>query len=155
MQAQLPSLTYQKRKLFRPTSADVNYVYKIANKHIFNSQLVMPDIVLGQSYKYWGYCQWNDDVQNTGSYCTVKLSDKWFCQQWFVNTLVHEMVHQYQWDIYRWEHYNAFGKFINTDSGGHGPSFFVWRDICGHFDISLKTAHGQKRWFRYQQFDRC
>jgi hypothetical protein len=155
MQAPLPSITYQRRKLFRPGYADVFYAYHIINRYIFNNQLRCPEIVLGQTYRYWGYCQWNEQQQNTGSYCTIKLSDKWFCQQWFLNTLAHEMVHQYQWDIYRWEHLNAFGRPLYNNSGGHGPSFFVWRDICEHFDISLKTAHGQKRWFKHQNFNRC
>lgn len=155
MQADLPSLTYQRRKLFRPTHEDVGYAYRLVNKNIFQNRLRIPKITLGQSYKYWGYCQWNDKEQDTGSYCTIKLSDKWFCQQWFMNTLTHEMVHQYQWDVYRWEYYNAFGKSINYNSGGHGPSFFVWRDICEYFSVSLKTAHGQKRWFKYQNFNKC
>ena len=155
MQAPLPSITYQRRKLFRPRYEDVFYAYKILNRYIFNNRLRQPEIILGQTYKYWGYCQWNEQQQNTGSYCTIKISDKWFCQQWFLNTLAHEMVHQYQWDIYRWEHQDAFGKSINNNSGGHGPSFFVWRDICEHFDISLKTAHGQKRWFKHQNFNKC
>jgi len=155
MQAPLPSIAFQRRKLFRPGYADVLYAYKIINRHVFNNQLRRPEIVLGQTYKYWGYCQWNEQQQNTGSYCTIKLSDKWFCQQWFINTLAHEMVHQYQWDVYRWEHYNAFGRSINYNSGGHGPSFFVWRPVCEHFDISLKTAHGQKRWFKHQDFNKC
>lgn len=155
MQAPLPSVTFQRRKLFRPNLTEVQYAYRLINRHIFNNQLKIPEIVLGQTYKYWGYCQWNLTEQLSGSYCTIKLSDKWFCQQWFLNTLAHEMVHQYQWDVYRWEYYNAFGKSINYNSGGHGPSFFVWRDICKYYSVSLKTAHGQKRWFKYQNFSKC
>lgn len=155
MQAPLPGITFQRRKLFRPDLAEVQYAYKLINRYIFNNRLKTPEIVLGQTYKYWGYCQWNYTKQQSGSYCTIKLSDKWFCQQWFINTLAHEMVHQYQWDIYRWEYQNAFSRPFNCNSGGHGPSFFVWRDLCMDFDISLKTAHGQRRWFRYQNFNRC
>lgn len=155
MAAPLPSITYQRRKLFRPTEADLLYAYKILNKYIFSNQLRRPLLELGQTQKCWGYCSWEKDRQYTGSYCKIKLSNKWFCQQWFLNTLAHEMVHQYQWDIYRWEHLDAFGKPFHTNSGGHGPSFFVWRDIFGDFDLTLKTAYGQKRWFKHQNFNKC
>ena len=155
MEAELPSTTYQRRKLFRPSMHDALYAYKIINRYVFDNQLRRPEIILGQTYKYWGYCQWNHDTQSSGSYCTIKLSDKWFCQQWFLNTLAHEMVHQYQWDIYRWQHIDEYGTLPYNNSGGHGPSFFVWRPVFEEFGLSLKTAHGQKRWFRHQNFNKC
>ena len=155
MFAPLPSITYQRRKLFRPTEYDVLYAYKIINYYVFDNQLRQPEIEIGQTYRYWGYCQWNDTKQYTGSYCKIKISDKWFCQQWFLNTLAHEMVHQYQWDIYRWEYQDAYHRNMDVRSGGHGTSFFIWRDIFEHYNLTLKTAFGQKRWFKHQDFRRC
>jgi hypothetical protein len=65
------------------------------------------------------------------------------------------MVHQYQWDIYRWQHIDEYGTLPYNNSGGHGPSFFVWRPVFENFGLSLKTAHGQKRWFQHQNFNKC
>lgn len=155
MQADLPGLTYQKRKLFRPTADTVIYSYNIINRYVFDNQLRQPEIRLGVTRKAWGLCQWFDQPQTTRSYCRIQLSDKWFCQQWFLNTLAHEMAHQYQWDIYRWEHLDYYGRPMCDDSGGHGPSFFMWRDRFDHYGLTLKTAYGQRRWFKHQDFSRC
>jgi hypothetical protein len=119
---------------------------------VFDNQLYRPEIELGRLRKIWGYCQWQKDQQDTGSYCTIKLSDKWFCEQWFMNTLAHEMVHQYQWDIYRWDHLDYYGKEMNKTSGAHGPSFYMWRPKFEAFGLSLKIYWSQRRWFKYQEF---
>ena len=150
MEAPLPSITYQRRLQFRPTYKDINYVYNICNRYLFNNRLKRPYIEQGSRRQVWGFCQWEDIKQDTGSYCIIKLSDKWFCPQWFVQTLAHEMVHQYQWDFCRFEGYN-----INTVSGNHGPSFFEFRDIFEYYGLNLKTAYGRKRWFKHQDFKKC
>jgi hypothetical protein len=95
------------------------------------------------------------EQQANGSWCSIRLMDKWFCPQWFMNTLAHEMVHQYQWDHYRWEHLDYYGKPMFEGSGGHGPSFYAFRDRFEHYDLTLKISFGQKRWFKYQDFTRC
>jgi hypothetical protein len=100
----------------------------------------------------WGYCQWEHERQVTGSHCNITLVDKWFCPQWFVQTLAHEMAHQYQWDIHRFEHYD--GR-MPENTGAHGPSFFMWRERFAHYGLDLKIAHGQKRWFMHQDFRKC
>lgn len=155
MEQSLPSLTYQRRKHFRPAMVDIIYAYNIINRYVFDNTLRRPYIVQKTLKKVWGSCHWMNSEITPGSYCYIKLSDKWFCQQWFMNVLAHEMAHQYQWDVYRWEHLDYYGKDMYTDSGGHGPSFFMWRDRFDHYGLNLKTAHGQKRWFKYQNFNRC
>ena len=151
----LPGITYQRRKGFRPTDADVSYAYKILNRHIFSNVLTKPEIVQRRMHKTWGICHWNDEEQTPRSYCKIELSDKWFCVQWFLNTLAHEMVHQYQYDIYRWEHLDTYGREMYQNSGGHGPSFFAWRDQFDYYGLTLKTSYGMKRWFRHQNFQKC
>ena len=96
METPLPSLTYQRRKSFRPSYADINYAYNICNRYLFDNRLRKPEIEQGSRRQTWGFCQWEEDYDDTGSYCTIKLMDKWFCPQWFLQTLAHEMVHQYQ-----------------------------------------------------------
>jgi len=155
MATPLPSITYQRRKSFRPSYQDINYAYNIINKYVFDSQLIKPVIVQGTIKKAWGLCHWNHEIQETGSYCNIRLMDKWFCPQWFMNTLAHEMIHQYQWDIYRWEHINLYGKDMYQNSGGHGPSFFAWKDRFDYYGLTLKTWFGQKRWFKHQCFTKC
>lgn len=155
MEQPLPSISYQRRKGFRTTYEDIDYAYRILNRYIFDNQLVKPKIVQGSVRKAWGYCQWEMQQQDSGSWCHIRLMDKWFCPQWFMNTLVHEMVHQYQWDIYRWDHLEQYGKEISTIGKGHGPSFHMWREQCEYYGLNLKTCHRIKKWFKYQDFQKC
>lgn len=148
----LPSITYQRRKQFRPSDYDLIYAYNIINRYVFNNELYRPEIQQCIIKKCWGMCHWLDEPQHTGSWCKIQLSDKWFCEQWFMNTLAHEMVHQYQWDIWRFDQPN---QRIFEYSGGHGPSFFAWREQFEYYGLHLKTSHGQKRWFRHQDFTKC
>lgn len=151
MESALPSLTYQRLKLFRPSVADVKYAYKIINRHVFNNQLHRPPIELGVTRGYWGVCEGMTQETADRTSCRIKLSDKYFCAQWFVTVLAHEMAHQYQWDIE-----SAFRESHGLDPVmSHGPSFFVWREPMNYYGIHLKTAHRMKKWFAYQDFSRC
>jgi len=151
MAAPLPSITYQKRRGFRVGPEDVKYAYRIINRYVFDNQLRMPEISTGITRDYWGMCIGNIHAQPTGSYCTIKLSDKWFCPQWFMNVVAHEMAHQYQWDIDRYDRATLGLEPIMS----HGPTFFAWRDRFDHYGLTLKTANGQKRWFAHQDFHKC
>lgn len=154
MAAPLPSITYQRRKQFRPNEMDVLYAYNILNRYVFDGVLTRPQITLGGIRKCWGTCQWLTNEQHNGSWCAIKLVPNWFCQQWFINTLAHEMVHQYQWDIHRWD-LEEEGRHIYMDSGAHGPSFYAFRDRFAHYGLNLKISFGQKRWFKHQNFSKC
>jgi hypothetical protein len=139
---------------FRPSYADINYTYNICNRYLFDNRLRKPVITQGSRRQTWGFCEWENELQDTGSYTTIKLMDKWFCPAWFLQTLAHEMVHQYQWDIHRHE-LQLEGREIYMNSGAHGPSFFAWRDEFEYYGLYLKTWFGQKRWFKHQDFNRC
>lgn len=155
MAQELPSITYQKRKSFRPSEDDIIYAYNLINKYVFDGVLKRPQIKQGSLKQAWGYCQWLHQEQDTGSWCQIRLMDKWFCSQWFMNTLAHEMVHQYQWDHYRWDHLEYYGRNMCESSGAHGPSFYMWRERFEYYDLKLKISFGQRRWFRHQDFTKC
>jgi hypothetical protein len=158
MTAHLPCVSEQKRLPFRPIPEEVDALYKCINRHVFDNQLTQPKLILATLQNAWGRCHWLDDRQRRsswgkyGTWCEIELYDKWFCPQWFCNTLAHEMVHQYQWDV---ERFDNKGFNIRDDSGAHGPSFFAWRERFTYWGLHLKTAHGQKRWFRHQDFRKC
>jgi hypothetical protein len=135
----LPTISFQKRKGYRPTLREVKQLYKLINKYVFNDQLVMPPISIGTRRKTWGYCIGYPYYTKKGTQCEIRLMDKWFCVQWLVTTLAHEMVHQYEWDI------------LNK-SMTHRQSFFMWREQLDKFNIDLKTYHVQRRWFKFQSF---
>ena len=151
MQSALPSLTYQRRRLFRPSAHDVKYAYKIINRHVFGNQLHRPPIELGIARGYWGVCEGIHEETAPGTACRIRLSDKYFCAQWFITTLAHEMAHQYQWDVVTPERERQGLDPVMS----HGPTFFMWRDSMSYYGIHLKTAHRMRKWFAYQDFNRC
>jgi hypothetical protein len=161
MTAPLPCVSEQKRLPFRPEPEQVGQLYRVINRNIFDNQLTQPEIFLGTIKNAWGRCNWMENRQRRsswgkpGTWCQIELYDKWFSPQWFCNTLAHEMVHQWQWDIYRWEHQEQHGRKMYDDSGAHGPSFHYWRECFESWGMSLKISHGQRRWFRHQDLFKC
>ena len=153
MDEPLPGLYQQKRLLFRPDIYDMIAIYRTLNYAIFDNELNMPRMRLAPRCRtYWGICMASYDKDAyTKSYCTIKMMDKWFCRQWFITVLAHEMSHQYQWDILG-EERNKEGK---ESIMSHGPSFFYHRDRMAEHGISLKTSHSQGKWFKHQDFFKC
>ena len=151
MQEPLPSITFQKRKLYRPDIDEVNYIYNKVNKYVFNNELARPPITLGHYKGFWGECTGHDEFTNRGTYCTIKISKSWFCLQWLVTTIAHEMAHQYEWDILGdWHEHNGQDRRMT-----HRQAFFTHKAIMAKYGISLKTAHSQRKWFKYQDFSKC
>jgi hypothetical protein len=156
MNAGLPCISEQKRLPYRPSVGEVDSLYRVINRNIFDNQLTQPPILIGQMKKAWGRCLWHDDRQRRsswgkpGTWCEIELMDKYISPQWFCTTLAHEMVHQWQWDIYRWQHKKHWGREMFLDSGAHGPSFYLWREHFAEWGIPLKSSHGQRRWYRHQ-----
>jgi SprT-like family len=148
MREDLPNIAYQKRLMYRTDLKEVQQLYRLINKQIFNNQLEMPFIeVAPRCRKYWGIC-FGDETKKgwRQSYCKIKLMDKWYCRQWLVTILAHEMCHQYQWDIIGEERLKQGKDRLMS----HGPSFFIFRDKLAKHGISLKTSHSKRRWFKHQ-----
>jgi hypothetical protein len=155
MEVELPSITNQRQKQYRPDDEEIAYSYNLINRYIFDNKLYRPTIRTGRVNHSWGICHWFNGERKWGTFCDIWLADKWFCQQWFINVLAHEMVHQWQWDVYRFEYLERSGRDINYHSSGHGPSFYQWREKFEHYGLNLKGWFRTKRWFIYQDFSRC
>jgi hypothetical protein len=144
----LPSPNKQKRLQFRPTLEEVTYIYDLLNLNAFDNQLKRPDFVIrSRCRKFWGMCIGEHEIfESTQSYCKIILMDKWYCVQWLVTILAHEMCHQEQWDR------NSEDRIANGKDRlmSHGPSFFKYRKRLAEHKIPLKTAYGFKRWMKHQ-----
>jgi len=153
MTESLPGITKQKKRKFKTTQKEVIELYHILNKQIFDNKLILPEIIVkSRCRQYWGMCHsitWKPIAGKVN--VKIILSDKWYCKQWLIMTLAHEMCHQYQWDIIGPERVKAGKSPIMS----HGPSFFIHRDRLEKFDIPLKRAHGTKRWFQHQNLFKC
>lgn len=151
MATPLPSIRKQIRKLYRPTIEEVIHVYDLLNKCVFDNKLTRPEIILKRQYKVFGWCIGSWEQLPSGSHCTIKLMDKWYCIQWMITILAHEMAHQYTWDIERPDR-EAVGK---KGLMSHGTSFLQHRAKMAEFNIRLKHCLYINRWFKYQRFDKC
>lgn len=156
MSKELPSTTYQRRLGYRTTRREVFGLFRLLNRDIFNDQLPMPQIeIMSNCRDYWGMCisttEDYPDYRYDKSYCIIRLSDKWYCRQWLISMLAHEMCHQYQWDIEG----RRRTKKNKLPIMSHGPSFFKWRNKLEKHGISLKTSYSTKLWFRHQNLFRC
>lgn len=155
MTEDLPSRSFQKRLKYRTNHREVLALYKIINYEIFNNKLPVPIIeVVPRCRKYWGICIAHSlypDYEYFKSNCTIRLSDKWYCKQWLITTLAHEMCHQYQWDVESHKRIREGKEPLMS----HGPSFFMWRDKLEKHGVPLKTFHRMKRWFIHQSMWKC
>lgn len=153
MREELPPIAYQKRLCYRTDYDEVVALYRLINKTIFNNKLIMPEIeVMPRCRKYWGMCFGALQMPTKSkSYCKIRLMDKWYCRQWLINVLAHEMCHQYQWDVEGMKRLNKGKEPIMS----HGPSFFVFREKLKKHGICLKSAHSKRKWFLYQNLFKC
>lgn len=155
MSEELPSRTFQKKLSYRTSEEEALALFKVINKEIFGNILPVPEFqVKPRCRKYWGYCIAQSVTLNkdsTKSSCIIKLSDKWYCKQWFILTLAHEMCHQYQWDILGHLRVKEGKKPLMS----HGPSFFLYRDKLMKHGIPLKRSHGISPWFSHQNLFKC
>lgn len=148
----LPKKTLQRQRPFRPGSDQVQFTYDLINRKIFDNALSMPTMHLRSCHHVWGQCcVWDDLDPDTNSRCEIFVNPYWFCQQWFITTLAHEMVHQFQWDVIGDLHVRE-GQERDVD---HGPSFFYFVPIFEKFNIPLKEVYSDRDWFKHQNLFLC
>ena len=155
MELELPSLAFQRKQKYRTNMKEVKHLFRLLNKAIFDNKLPEPKFIIYTRDKdYWGLCEATDftpALHSKHSDVIIHLSNKWFCKQWLIDTLAHEMCHQYQWDVYsRKRMKRGLGPIMS-----HGPSFFIFRDKLAEVGISLKRHHRMRKWFLHQNFFKC
>jgi hypothetical protein len=153
MDKPLPSKSAQRAKVYRPSVKEVKALYRLINREVFYGSLPMPKFELRRLHNVLGMCEGREGpLRKTKSYCTIVLTDRYYCRQWFISTLAHEMVHQYQWDIYS----NIRVKRGQPRNMSHGPSFYVWRKKLKKFGIALKAnSLREHHWFAKQDTKEC
>ena len=151
MDEPLPSLTEQHRLAYRPSLREVQRMYDLLNREIFQNKLKRPEIQVGIRRQCWGICHGYVKQRKTGSFCVIKLSDKWYCKQWMIAILAHEMSHQYQWDVIGPKRFNQGKDFLMS----HGPTFFQHRNRMLKHSIPLKVSFRKSLWFANQHMHLC
>ena len=155
MKEDLPSISAQKRLLYRTDIKEVTHLFHLLNDAIFDNKLKVPEFVIfSRSQDHWGLCEATDYTPNLyGKKSNVRIHmwNKWYCRQWLIDVLAHEMCHQYQWDILS---KNRLRKGLDPLMS-HGPSFFKFRDKLEKHHIILRRGRRMRTWFKYQNFAKC
>ena len=114
---------------FRPTIQDCREVFNQINRQVFYGELKMPNFRLVYSKAFWGECTGNLE-DNTK--CLIKMNKSFLSRRLFINTLAHEMVHQWEW--------------LHYENMTHGKTFFIWRDMLSTFNITLSRHYRIKHY---------
>ena len=114
---------------FRPTIADCREAFRNINRNVFNGELKMPSFRLVYTKAFWGECQ---GVLNDQTQVKMKINKSFLSKRLFINTMAHEMVHQWEW--------------LNNENMTHGPQFFLWRDQLANYNITLSRCYRMKHY---------
>lgn len=153
MSKELPSLTFQRKMSYVANIREVKAIYRLINKEVFNNRLAVPKIYIkSRLMGSWGECYGADTPYNPyKSRCVITLADRWYCKQWLIMTIAHEMCHQYEWDIISKRRQREGLPPIMS----HGPTFFRWRNKLKKKGIPLKKFNDHKKWFVTQRLFKC
>lgn len=152
MNESLPTVSFQKRKGYKTTITEIRKIYKLINSEIFNNKLPTAKLVLKNRINdAWGMCIGNKYPTKKKSGCTLIIGRNWYCKQWLIMTIAHEMSHQYQWDVIG---YNRLQK-NKEPLMSHGPTFYKFRNKMNRVGIPLKRVIHGSNWFKKQNLLKC
>lgn len=114
----------RKNKYF-PSLDEARRWHRTINREIFDNQL-QSFVEIEIRRRHGCYAEYEGEKTSDGEYYTSMISlNKWFLsKKHFISTIVHEMVHQYQW-----EHLNELT---------HGKSFFAWQPKLEKYGMKLQ-----------------
>lgn len=103
------------------TKHSVLYWWKICNRAFFNNELVQPKCITIKKFRdKYGYC-----VKRGINQHNVEIAiASWITnRKEFISTLVHEMVHQWQ--------------YYHYGTASHGKTFKQWQPVIEKYNIPL------------------
>lgn len=102
---------------FRPTPEDARQWFDILNEQIFSNKLKPVDKITISSHRgddvYAYYYYYTKDDPKHGQ-TSISLLKKFKDKKFFVEILVHEMIHHFQ--------------HLHDEPAGHGPTFLAWKE---------------------------
>lgn len=136
----LPPLEEQKAKKYRPTKEEILEVHALLNKYIFEGKLRTPPLRLKKVW-YYGECTGYVATKRKPHHAALLMNSRYYCVQWMVMILAHEMAHQYQWEV------DGLARIAEGKKPllSHGPSFYKFKDKLKEYGIPLKI-HYTKLW---------
>ena len=133
------------KKQYRPWLYEVEKLHSIINAEVFDGQLNLPKIQLKRKADIgtdFGWCEGfhefeTFDPERGQSLCVIGLVNTWTCIQSCVTILAHEMIHQWQWDVYSFQRHKDRKPYILS----HGPTFWQFKPKLASFGIPLHRVY--------------
>lgn len=111
--------------VYETTEYACRYWFNILNKEIFNEQLTPVNEIdirwRRLCYAFYEY-EANKKSRSYG-YSKIAMNKKYQSKKFFVNVLLHEMIHHYQ--------------ALYDEPMGHGPSFEKWKEVAKQKGLKL------------------
>ena len=141
----LSDLMQAEVKPFRPWLYEVELIHTIINREVFGNALNLPKFKLLRKADIgndFGWCEGEHDFEtfkpeSGQSLCTIGLLNTWKSVQSFVIILAHEMIHQWQWDVYSFQRHKDRKPYILS----HGPTFWQFKPKLASFGIPLHRVY--------------
>lgn len=118
---QLHKLVRQAEKLgkkhpIRSNIAQLESIYDSINRAIFNGVLVRPKFIIRKTEKFWGEVEVGHRSSRHGPRRTyvIRFNQYFPSMKFMINTVAHEMVHQWEWEKY--------------GNHKHNKSFYAWNE---------------------------
>lgn len=152
MNTELPSISKQKRKVYKTNKKEIHKLFDIINIILFSGKLSRPKIdVKIRLPDCWGLCRGVRKPTKNKSGCELVITQNHFCIQWLITILAHEMSHQYQWDIIGLQRI----KKGLTPFMSHGPTFYMHKKKFNKHQIPLKRVIHNSIWLAKQNLLKC
>jgi hypothetical protein len=117
---------------YKPDTNEAQKVHRLLNRYVFNNALRKTRFNIKNLKDIWAMC---DGRVDRGKFFTeqIFLTNKFPHKAMFVTAIAHEMVHQWQWEVYSAERYKQGKSLIMS----HGPSFYQWKKPLAEYMIPL------------------
>lgn len=109
---------------YYPTLDEVKRWHKTINREVFGNKLKnVLELEVRRRHGCFGEC-WGRQDKNDEFYVTISFNTWFESKKHFIECVVHEMVHQYQWEYH--------------NNMTHGETFFAWEPKLEKYGMKLR-----------------
>ncbi len=114
---------------YTPKVKDIRFWFAVLNAAIFKNKVPKFKYIKIITRRDWHASTHAYEEDSTNDrWCELEINPKFRDFELFLAILAHEMIHNYEWTVFR--------RSIN-----HGPNFFSWRDRLAKHNIPLNVSY--------------
>lgn len=109
---------------FAPSLQDIHNWFRVLNRELFNNELKdITHIAIGIRRMTWAYYLYNEEEGPHKGRTELHMNHRYHSKQHFVECLIHEMVHHYQ--------------FLKGKRVKHNKAFYAWNKKIEKYGLKL------------------